>query len=134
MIDTLAASPSLGARVRLADYPPTPAELRILTRSGPARALRAVLLALLVPPAAVIGFLIPPHGETLFLAVAGGIYLVYREATTKYVVKEFSGLCPRCGARLTLKPGTRLTAARSVPCYGCHFHPTIEIDPVVDAR
>lgn len=93
------------------------------------RAVRAVMLAALVPPVSLIAFLIPPHGETLFLAVGAGLFLVYREATTRYVVRAFSGSCPRCGSALTLKRGSRLTAARSVPCYGCHFHPTIEVDP-----
>lgn len=120
----------VGARVRLADYPPTAADVRIQERTAVGRGLRALLLAVLVPPAALIAFLIPPHGETLFLAIGVGLYLVYREATTRYVVSYFSGTCPRCGAALALKKGARLTAARSVPCYGCHFHPTIEIDPI----
>ena len=120
----------VGARVRLADYPPTPADVRIAERTLVARLVRALLLAFLVPPAALIAFLIPPHGETFFLAVGVGVYLVYREATTRYVVSHFAGSCPRCAAPLTLKKRARLTASKSVPCYGCHFHPTIEVDPV----
>jgi hypothetical protein len=115
------------ARVRLADYPPTPADLRVTHRGAWSRALRAIVVALLVPPVALVAFLIPPHGETLFLAVFGGLYLVYREATTRYVIGSFSGSCPRCGEGLSLRKGSRLTAARSVPCYGCHFHPVIEV-------
>jgi hypothetical protein len=89
--------------------------------------MRASLVAVSVPPLALVAFLIPPHGETLFLAVGVGVYLIYREATTRYVVQSFDGTCPRCGDALLLKRGSRLTSARSVPCYGCHFHPTIEI-------
>ncbi len=122
--------PRREARVRLAHYPPTPAELTYISRSRWNRALRAIVATACVPPAALVAFLIPPHGEPLFLALGLGGYLVYREATTRFVVREFCGSCPRCGSPLTLKRGTRLTSARAVPCYGCHFHPTIEIEPV----
>lgn len=121
--------PNREARVRLAHYPPTPAELTYISRSRWNRTFRAVVATLCVPPAALVAFLIPPHGEPLFLAVGLGVYVVYREATTRFVVREFVGFCPRCGSSLTLKRGTRLTSARAVPCYGCHFHPTIEIGP-----
>jgi hypothetical protein len=124
---TIEKSPGLGARVRLADYPATPADLRIVGRSGWARVMRASLVAVSIPLLALVAFLIPPHGETLFLAIGIGAYLVYREATTRYIVRSFEGTCPRCGHSLALKRGSRLTAARSVPCYGCHFHPTIEV-------
>jgi hypothetical protein len=119
----------LFARVKLADHPVTPANLRIIDRPGWSRVLRSVVLALLIPPVALVAFLIPPHGEPFFLAIGLGVYFVYREATTRYVVQAFSGSCPRCGSALTLKKGSRLTAARRVPCYGCHFHPTIEVLP-----
>ena len=124
---TTTDSAGVTARVRLADYAPTRAELRIVGRTRFARMMRASLVAIGVPPVALVAFLIPPHGETLFLAVGVGAYLVYREATTRYVVHSFDGTCPRCGNVLRLKRGSRLTSARSVPCYGCHFHPTIEI-------
>ncbi len=127
VMNTYKTFPTRAARVRLAQYPPTPAELTYTSRSLWNRTLRAIVATLCVPPAALVAFLIPPHGEPLFLAVGLGGYLVYREATTRYVVRDFAGSCPRCGSRLTLKRGTRLTSARAVPCYGCHFHPTIEI-------
>lgn len=124
----LAAGPHRTGRVRLAHYTPTPARVTLTVRSGWQRATRAVVTAVCLPPAALVAFLVPPHGEPLFLAVGVGVYLIYREATTQFVVREFSGSCPRCGSALTLRRGSRLSSARNVPCYGCHFHPTIELE------
>ena len=117
------------ARIRLADYPPTPAQVDLRYRSRWHRFARVLVLASALPVAALVAFLIPPHGERFLLVVGGGLYLMYREATTSYVVRAFRGTCPRCARVLDLRPGSRLTRARSLTCYGCHFNPILELEP-----
>lgn len=119
------ASPDADAWLYLAQHDPTPVDVDLTYRSGWSRAVRVVLILAALPAVAVVSFMIPPHGEPLFVAVGLGLYLLYREASTQFVVRRFEGRCPRCGGELRLERGSRLTASRRIPCYGCHFHPVL---------
>lgn len=102
------------------------AEVRMESRPRWVRLLRAGLVAALVPPLALAAFLIPPHGESLMFTLSLGLYLVYREATARWIVHRFEGACPRCAKPIEMKPRARLSGRRSMPCFGCHFD--VQID------
>lgn len=102
------------------------AAVRMEARPGWVRAVRALVVAVLLPPAALVAFLIPPHGESLMFTVSLGIYLIYREATARWIVHAFEGACPRCARPIEMKPRARLSGRRTLPCFGCHFD--IELD------
>lgn len=119
----------ISARIRLAGHEARPAEVELVTRARWARAARALTLAAVWPIAALISFLIPPHGEPLMLVVFGGAYLIYREWTTHYVIRGLHASCPRCESALRIKRNHRLSSSLTIPCYGCHFTPVLEIGP-----
>jgi hypothetical protein len=112
--------------VRLRGHPPRVGRASLTPRSGARRIAQAVALALLWPPACLVAFLIPPHGEPLALAFFGGLFLIHRAWTTAYVVHHLEATCPRCGERLALRPNARLKNTLEVPCYACHFHPVLD--------
>lgn len=98
-----------------------------MVRPALVRAGRALALVIVWPVAALVSFLIPPHGEPLMLVLFGGAYLIYREWSTRYVIRRLRAACPRCACELRIKPNHRLSSSLSLPCYSCHFTPVLEI-------
>lgn len=63
------------------------------------------------------------------LVLFGGGYMIYREWTTRYVIRNLRASCPRCGSDLRIGRNHRLSSSLSLPCYGCHFTPVLEVTP-----
>lgn len=114
------------ARLTLFGYAPTPAQLEVEPRARWERVLRAVLALAAAAVTAPILFLIPPHAEWLLLSAATGIYWFRKNWIAEFVVVCFQGVCPRCHAPISVKPGTTLRFPHGVVCYGCHEHPALE--------
>lgn len=119
-------------RVLLGGHAPRPGRVVVTTRSLGERVVRTVVSIAAWPFACVLAFLVPPHGEPFFLAVTGGIYWIYRQWTTRFVVHSLDASCPRCERALRLTRRSRLGASLSVPCYNCHFTPTLDLSGAAD--
>ena len=118
------------ARLTLRGHDPQPAVLGVVYRPPRTRATKALLTLLGFWVLAPIVFLIPPHIPWALLAVAAGIYLAYRQWNGEYVVQTFSGSCPRCGATLSLAPGSKIRLPHKMVCFQCHHEPVLEPRPV----
>ncbi|HEX2094185.1 MAG TPA: hypothetical protein VHG28_17410 [Longimicrobiaceae bacterium] len=120
-----ASAPS--ARLVLGGHASTPAHLDALVRPARTRAIRAVASLAVCWGLAPLVFFIPPHLPWVLTALAGGIYLAYRQWSGEYVVRSFEGSCPRCGNALALKPGERIRLPHTLTCYRCHHHPVLHV-------
>jgi hypothetical protein len=56
-----------------------------------------------------------------------GLGYVYRTVRGRYHVRHFEGNCPRCSARLALKPGSKIPLPYDLVCYSCHHEPQLRI-------
>jgi hypothetical protein len=115
--------------VRLAGHSPRVGRISLTERGRSERTARTLVLMLLWPVACLLGFLIPPHGEPFALALFGGMYMIHRAWTTAYVVHRLEAECPRCGAALQVKRNARMRRGLELPCYSCHFHPSLDLEP-----
>lgn len=95
-------------------------------RSPSQRATRTILTIGATIFLAPVVFLIPPHVEWVVMTIVTGVYWARKNWTAEYVVATFSGICPRCYAAISIKPGTTLRLPHSVVCYSCHEHPLLE--------
>ena len=126
----MTAGAATQARLTLRGHDPQPAGLRVVYRTPRTRAMKALLSLLGFWVLAPIAFFIPPHFPWALLAVVAGIYFAFRQWNGEYVVEEFSGNCPRCGALLSLAPGSRIRLPHKMVCYQCHHEPVLEPRPV----
>jgi hypothetical protein len=128
-VDSVPAADAGECLVRLSGHRPTRGTVLVTHRPKRERILRALLLLLVWPWACLLAAFIPPHGEPLFVAFFGGIYLIYRALTTAFIVRHLEAVCPRCGSTLKLRPDARLKQSLEIPCYTCHFHPWLDLAP-----
>jgi hypothetical protein len=70
---------------------------------------------------------VPPHYPWVAAAFFGGIYLAHRSWTGRYQVVSFAGICPRCGAALSIGPDRTIDLPHTLTCFTCHFEPQLEI-------
>jgi|GEM_PF-3720975 len=56
-----------------------------------------------------------------------GMALVYRGIVGRYRVHAFSGVCPRCGCELKLRPGSKINLPCKLDCFSCHFEPELHL-------
>jgi hypothetical protein len=101
-------------------FPSTQAELDLLPRSRGWRALRAAAFLGGGLAAAPIVGLFPPHAPWATAALAIGAFFGLRKWRERFTILALRGLCPKCGAALTVRGGTPLKAILSVPCDGCN--------------
>ena len=115
----------LPAKLSLRGHEATSATLEAEAVPRPTRTRRAVLRLLgfwiLVP---IVAF-IPPHIPWIILAFVMGIYYAHQHWTGEYVVQSFTGVCPRCGNALTIKPGSRIHLPHKMTCFNCHHEPIL---------
>jgi len=64
--------------------------------------------------------IIPPHAPWVAGSIIGGALLARRRWTERWTVVEFESTCPKCDARLALKPGSRLLSPQPTACERCH--------------
>ena len=114
------ASETLEGTISLFGFPSIEAHMKVRPRSRSWRWTRAGLfwgLGLLIAPA--VG-LVPPHAPWVVAALGVGGFMGTRKWKERYTVLSFQGECPRCGGKLTLKSGTPLRPAMTLPCEGCN--------------
>ena len=115
------------AQTILNAYPPAPARVSLAYRPLPGRLLRTVLALLLCWGPLPWAVFVPPHYLWLALGLCGGAYLAHRSWTGRYVVRSFTGVCPRCGRHLRIDAGTTIDLPHTLTCFGCHFEPRLEV-------
>jgi hypothetical protein len=116
------------ALITLRAHPPAPARVEVEYLPRLQRAVRAVLCLVVFWGAIPALVFVPPHYPWVIGAFAAGAYLAHRYWTGRYVVRSFSGSCPRCGRPLELRTGTRIDLPHALTCFGCHHEPVLETD------
>jgi hypothetical protein len=114
------------ARLALVFHAPTIARVEVVYLPVAGRLVRAGLALLACWGLIPLVIWIPPHYPWPAIAFAAGIYLCFRYWTGRYVVRSFTGYCPRCGRPLELPQGTRIDLPHTLTCFGCHFDPVLE--------
>ena len=58
--------------------------------------------------------------------IVGG-FLAWRSWTGRYAIRSFAGICPRCGAVMSLDGDRTVNLPLTLTCYHCHFEPKLEV-------
>jgi hypothetical protein len=115
------------ARVTLFGFDPTPARVRLQPHSRAWR-LRGVIpivgLTILGLPLGAI----PPHAPWVLAVVGTGTFMARRRWKWHYTILRLEGICPRCEAELSIRPG-RLKRPHTVTCDACGHDTHLEIAP-----
>lgn len=114
-------------------YRPRPANIEALPRGAFARAWRAVAAFVVGCTIAPVMIMMPPHMEPAVITVFIGAYIARSYWRGLYVVRSFTGSCPRCGAALRLRRGTLLRVPHGVSCRSCRDTPRLLPGPADDA-
>jgi hypothetical protein len=114
------------ARLALVFHAPTIARVEVEYQPAPGRLFRAMIALVLCWGCIPFLLLIPPHYPWAALAFFAGAYVPFRIWIGRYMVRSFSGYCPRCGRPLDLPAGTKITLPHTLNCFGCHFDPVLE--------
>lgn len=123
------------ALITLRAHPPAPARVEVEYQPRLLRALRAAACLLLFWGPIPLLVFVPPHYPWVIVAFAAGAYLGHRFWAGRYVVRSFSGSCPRCGRPLELRAGERIDLPHALTCFGCHHEPVLEVEtPPDEAR
>lgn len=121
------ASPPV-AQLRLRGHEPAPARVDLVRRTRKTRLTKTLVVLLGSWVVAPILFFIPPHVPWVLGALVAGGYFAYRQWTGEFEVNSFAGACPRCGAELTIPPGTRIGLPHRINCYSCHHESSLVVD------
>lgn len=70
--------------------------------------------------------IIPPHAVWLIGALLTGAFLARKRYIERFTLLSASGVCPKCGEELSVKPG-RLRAPHPVPCDACHHESSLRL-------
>ncbi len=123
----IAASPD--ARMVLPGHESLPARVEVVYRPSRERLTRALLTLLGFWLLAPIAFIIPPHVPWSLIALVCGIYFGFKQWRGEYVLRSFSGECPRCRSNLQIEPGTKIRLPHRLDCFNCHHEPWLELTP-----
>lgn len=115
------------ARTTLRAHPDAPARVEVVYRPLPGRLLRTGLALGFFWGIVPLVVWLPPHYPWPLLSFAAGLWLAHRSLAGRFVVRSFSGLCPRCGRALRLDPGSLIDLPHTLTCFGCHFEPRLEV-------
>lgn len=115
------------ARLSLPGHEPTEVRAAVIYRSTSLRLTRAMIYLIGLWALAPLVFLIPPHLPWALAAVVAGIALAWSNWSGTWEVRSVEGACPRCGTRLTVKPGARISLPHDLSCFHCHHNPTLEL-------
>jgi hypothetical protein len=118
------------AQITLRAHPPAPARVEIEYQSSMHRMLRAAFWVVICWSLMPWTFIVPPHYPWALAAFVAGVYLGFHHWNGRYVVRTFSGSCPRCGRPLALKPGSRINLPHTLTCFGCHHEPVLELGDI----
>jgi hypothetical protein len=110
----------------------TPAELRATRRTRGERALLTVLTVAACWTIAPLAIFIPPHFESVIVALILGLYFGRRAWVGEWQIDSMSGTCPRCAHRLALKRGTMLYLPHTLHCGGCSAELWLELEAAPD--
>lgn len=114
------------ARLALVFHAPTIARVEVVYLPAIGRLARAGVALLVCWGLTPVVVWLPPHYPWPAITFVAGVYLCFRYWTGRYVVRSFTGYCPRCGLPLQLASGTRIDLPHTLTCYGCHFDPVLE--------
>lgn len=116
------------ARLHLPGSGTGPAQVEMIYQPRATRMTRAILTLVVSWLIIPVVFFIPPHFPWVLAAFFGGLWLAWRFWNGEFYVSRFEGACPRCGAALELKPGTRIRRRQMLECYSCHRSPELIVD------
>lgn len=115
------------ALVTLRAYQPAPARAELVYQPVPWRLLRIALCLVLFWGAIPFLIWIPPHYPWIAVSFAAGFFLARRQWRGRYRVRAFAGVCPRCGAALSMGVDHLISLPHTLTCFHCHFEPRLEI-------
>jgi hypothetical protein len=115
------------ALVTLRAHQPAPARVELLYKPLPGRLVRALLCLLVFWGALPFLIWIPPHYPWVTVSFVTGLFLAHRQWTGRYRVRSFAGICPRCGAALSMGVDHAISLPHTLTCYRCHFEPRLEV-------
>ncbi|HET7462458.1 MAG TPA: hypothetical protein VFJ82_14490 [Longimicrobium sp.] len=117
---------AVGARIVLPGHDDTVARVDVHEVSFGARVTRTMLMAAVWGTITTATFLITMFDPFMTsLPALVGTMAVYRGWKGRFQVRSFRGGCPRCGADITLKPNSRVSAPHPLVCYACHHEPQL---------
>jgi hypothetical protein len=113
------------AWVVLGGHPPRRAELTLARYPVGAWAARTAgfVAAWAGATAATFALTFDPFITALPFFMLGAV--TWRSFRGRYRVQRFRGECPRCGAELTVQPGTPIDLPHPLVCYACHHEPKL---------
>lgn len=97
-------------------------------RAGGAARTMAIFL-----PVAVVVMIVPPHAPWAIGALASGAILARRRWMERFTLESVQATCPKCGAKLEVKPG-RLKTPHPITCEACHHESSLVVPEQVLKR
>lgn len=116
------------AILQLPGHEAQPARVEMVYRRTSGRLTRAILSLVVFWGLIPIVFFIPPHLPWALAAFVLGLYFAWSNLKGSFVVRNFEGNCPRCGSKLDIKPGTKVSLPHKMVCYHCHHEPKLLVD------
>ena len=77
-------------------------------------------------PIAVVVMIVPPHAPWALGALATGAILARRRWLERFTLEDVRATCPKCGAKLEVKPG-RLKTPHPVNCEACQHQTSLVV-------
>lgn len=115
------------AQVTLRAYPPAPARAELVHRGVPERLLRVALCLACFWGAIPVLVGLPSHSAAIAFSLVAGFFLARHQWTGRYQVRSFAGICPRCGAPLSMGMDHLIDLPHTLTCFHCHFEPVLEM-------
>jgi hypothetical protein len=115
------------AHLTLRAHQPAPARVELAYKPVAGRLTKTIGWLILCWGSMPLLLWVPPHYPWVTIAFLGGAYLAYRSWTGRYAVHSFAGICPRCGAPLSLGTERTIDLPHTITCFTCHFEPKLEV-------
>jgi hypothetical protein len=116
----------LHGQITLFGYPSTDARARVRTRPRSWRLAGAIRRAATGVALAPFVGLIPPHAPWIVGSLGIGTILARRRWQERFTLNAVDGLCPRCQAPMSVRPG-RLRSPHPLTCDHCHHESSLEL-------
>src|SRR5690348_17478589 len=115
------------ALVTLRAHQPAPARVELVYQPASRRALRVLVCLTVFWGALPFLIWLPPHYPWVVASFATGLFLAHRQWVGRYRVHSFAGICPRCGAPLSMGLDHTISLPHTLTCFHCHFEPRLEV-------
>jgi hypothetical protein len=115
------------ALVTLRAHQPAPARVELVYQPATRRALRVLICLAVFWGALPFLIWLPPHYPWVAVSFATGLFLAHRQWVGRYRVRSFAGICPRCGAPLSMGLDHTISLPHTLTCFHCHFEPRLEV-------